>query len=213
MGNRNCHRTPREKLAIIEYAEKNGMEKACAKYDITERSIWRYKSLYDGTLQSLENKSSKPPTHPNQHTEEEINNIKEVLHKHPYISLEELYSILKEQYGYNRNKFGLYNFLRRNRMIPEPKQKKDYATIFDKRAVTRMNNKYAFNNRDKLPLYIIELNDYGIYLGTENNNNPCNLTVYYSTALKFDNIEDAETFMKTIKNSSQFKPSIKEIQV
>ena len=22
MGNRNCHRTPREKLAIIEYAEK-----------------------------------------------------------------------------------------------------------------------------------------------------------------------------------------------
>lgn len=212
MGNRNCHRTPEEKLAIIEYAEKNGMERACEKYQLTERSIWRYKSLYDGTLQSLKNKSSVPASHPNQHTEEEINNIKEVLQKYPYISHEELYKTLKEKYGYNRNKHGLNNYLKRHNMVPETKLKNDYSTIFDKDAVERINNKYAFANRTKLPLYIIELNNLGIYLGQENNNNPCNLTAYYSTALKFNSLEDAKSFTKTIKTKTLFKPNIKEIR-
>ena len=36
MGNRNCHRTPEEKLQIIEYAKLNGMERTCEKYKITE---------------------------------------------------------------------------------------------------------------------------------------------------------------------------------
>ena len=45
-----------------------------------------------------------------------------------------------------------------------------------------------------------------------NSNNPCNLTVYYSTALKFDSLEEAKKFLKTIKIKTQFKPNIKEIR-
>jgi len=213
MAKQNHHRTPEEKLQIIEYAKLNGMERACEKYQLTERSIWRYKSLYDGTLQSLENGSSVPASHPNQHTETEIKNIKEVLEKHPYISVEELYKILTKEYGYNRTKPGLLRYLRKRNLIPETKQKNDYVNIFDKTAIDMLNKQYAFTNRNKLPFYVIELNNYGIYIANINSNNPCNLTVYYSTALKFNSLEEAQTFLKPIKTKTQFKPNIKEIRV
>lgn len=213
MGNRNCHRTPREKLQIIKFAEMNGMQKTCEKYDLTERTIWRYKSQYDGTLKSLENKSSRPHTpHPQEHTEEEVDNIREVLSKNPYISHKELYEILKKEYGYNRHIGGLYNYLRRHRMIPEPKQKNEYATMFDEKAVRRLNNKFIYDNKDKLPLYVIELSDFDIYIASNASNYPCKLCVYYSVALTFNTFNEAEKFVKNIKNTSKFDLNIRELK-
>lgn len=213
MGNRNCHRTPREKLQIIEYADKNGMQKACEKYDLTERTIWRYKSQYDGTLKSLENKTSRVDMiHPSQHTEEEVNNIREVLSKYPYISHKELYEILVKEYGYNRHIGGLYNYLRRHNMRPEPKQKNEYATMFDERAVRILNNKFIFDNKDKLPLYVIELSDLGVYIASNSSNYPCKLCVYYSVALTFNELKEAEKFVKSIKNTSKFELNIRELK-
>ena len=44
MGNRNCHRTPREKLAIIEYAEKNTVtDVEC--HNITAAGMCQYDQL------------------------------------------------------------------------------------------------------------------------------------------------------------------------
>lgn len=213
MGNRNCHRTPKEKLQIIEYANKYGIQKACEKYDVVERTIWRYKKLYDGSLKSLENKSSRPHTpHPQEHTEEEINNIREVLSRNPYMPHKELYEILKNEYGYNRHIAGLYNYLRRHGMIPEPKQKNEYATMFDDRAVKRLNNKFLYDNKDRLPLYIIELSDLGIYIASNVTNYPCKLSVYYSIALTFNDLIEAEKFVKSIKNTSKFELNIKELK-
>lgn len=213
MGNRNCQRSAREKLKIIQYAEQYGMAKACEKFDITDRSIWRYKSQYDGTLESLENKTSRVDMiHPSQHTEEEINNIREVLSKYPYISHKELYEILKKEYGYNRHIGGLYNYLRRHNMRPEPKQKNEYATMFDERAVRILNNKFIFDNKDKLPLYVIELSDLGVYIASNASNYPCKLSVYYSVALTFNDRNEAEKFVKSIKNTSKFELNIRELK-
>jgi len=213
MGNRNCSRTPSEKLKIMQYAEKYGMAKACEKFDITERSIWRYKSIYDGTLESLVNKSSRAlMPHPAQHTEEEINNIREVLSKYPYISHKELYEKLKTEYGYTRHIGGLYNYLRRHNMRPEPKQKNEYATMFDEKAVKTINAKYIFDNRDKLPLYVIELSDLGIFISSNASNYPCKMSVYYSVALTFTNLDEAQKFVKSIKNTSKFKLNIRELK-
>lgn len=212
MGQKNYRRTAKEKLQILQYAEKHGMQKACEKFDITERSIWRYKSSYNGALESLENKSSRPNTpHPTEHTEEEVNSIREVLSKNPYISHKELYEILKSEYGYNRHIGGLYNYLRRHNMIPKPKQKNEYATMFDERAVKRLNNKFIYNNKDNLPLYVIELSQLGIYIASNTSNYPCKLSRYYSVALTFNDIKEAQKFVKSIKNTSKFELSIKEL--
>ena len=145
--------------------KKNGMQQAVDKYKITDRTIFRWKSKYDGTLKSLENLfSRKGMFHPNQHTEEEIENIKFLLNTYPYISYSELYEKLKTEYNYKRHPGSLYNFLRRNSVIPEPKLKNEYATMFDVEAVKRLNGKNLFANKDTLPLYVIELNNSNIFI-------------------------------------------------
>lgn len=169
-------------------------------------------NIYNGSLESLENKYCAPYTpHPNSHTEEEIRNINKVLAENPYISHKELYKKLNNEYGYNRNIGGLYNYLRRHNLLPEPKLKNDYSTMFDSEAVKRINYKFLFSNKEYLPYYVIEINNIGIYIAKEEANNPCDLTVYYSTALKFNNKSEAVNFIQSIQNTSNYKLSIKEI--
>ena len=73
--------------------EKIPIMKVCQKCKCTERSLWRWKARYDGSLKSLENRTSRIETiHPNQHTEMEIERIKKVLSK-PNMSYCEAYGI------------------------------------------------------------------------------------------------------------------------
>ena len=201
-----------QKLEILRYAERYGEKRASEKYNCTERSIFRWENIYDGSIESLENKYCAPYTpHPNSHTEEEIKNINKILAENPYISHKELYKKLNKECGYNRNIGGLYNYLRRHDLLPKPKLKNDYATMFDSEAVKRINCKFLFNNKVNLPCYIIEINNIGIYIAKESANNPCDLTVYYSTALRFNNKSEAISFIQSIQNTSNYKLSIKEI--
>ena len=202
-----------QKLEILKYAQKYGERCASEKYNCTERSIFRWKKIYNGSLKSLENKTSRIETiHPNSHTEEEIKNINKVLAENPYISHKELYKKLNTEYGYNRNIGGLYNYLRRHNLLPEPKLKNDYSTMFDSEAVKRINYTILFSNKERLPYYVIEINNIGIYIAKEQANYPCDLTVYYSTALKFNNKSEAISFIQSIQNTSNYKLSIKEIR-
>ena len=200
------------KLEVLKYAEKNGVENTLKLFNCTERTFYRWKKIYNGSIESLDNHYCAPYTpHPNAHTEEEIENIKEVMRQNPYITHKEVYEILKKDYGYTRHPGGLYNYLRRNRIVPEPKLKNDYATMFDSKAVKRLNGKYLFNNKNNLPQFLIELDNKGIYIARSENNNPCDLTVYYSTSLRFDTKQKAEDFLHSIKNTSNFELTIKEI--
>lgn len=205
--------TPEQRLEMIQYAKSHSVKEASIKFNCNDRTLYRWAKKYDGTLQSLQDKSSRPLNpHPSEHSEEEVNNIREILSKNPYISHKELYEILKNEYGYNRHIAGLYNYLRRHRMIPEPKQKNEYATMFDERAVRRLNNKFIYDNRDKLPLYVIELSDLGVYIASNVVNYPCKLCVYYSVALTFNDLKEADKFVKSIKNTSKFELNIRELK-
>ena len=62
----------RYRQAIIKYADKYGVTKAANRYDVTRQYIYRWKKRYDGSLQSLADKSHRPHYHPNQYTQEEI---------------------------------------------------------------------------------------------------------------------------------------------
>jgi len=205
--------TPEQRLEMLEFFKTHSMDETCEKYNCTQATVYRWRKKYDGTLESLADKSSRPKNpHPSEHTEEEINNIREILFKYPYISHKEMYEILKNEYGYTRHPGGLYNYLRRHRMIPEPKQKVEYATMFDEQAVKRFNKKFIYENKDRLPLYVIELSDLGIYLSTNVGNYPCKLSVYYSVALTFDNRKKAEEFVESIKNTSKFELKVRELK-
>ena len=47
------------------------------KFEESRRTIYRWRERYDGTLESLKDKSGRPHSHPNQHTEEEIKLIRD----------------------------------------------------------------------------------------------------------------------------------------
>ncbi len=50
---------------LIKYSIKYGVTKAAIKYDVTQQYIYFRKRQYDGTLQSLADRSHRPEHHPN----------------------------------------------------------------------------------------------------------------------------------------------------
>ena len=79
---------------------------------------------YDGTLQSLENRSHRPHSHPNQHRPDEIKLIDDMRRRNPNAGLVVFWVKLRQR-GYERSISGLYRFLqKRGQMavkLPNPK--------------------------------------------------------------------------------------------
>ena len=75
----------RYRLSLIRFAEKYGVSKAAIKYKTNRQYIYRWKRRYDGTIESLRDRSRRPHHHPNQHTPEEIKLIQDMRRRHPRI--------------------------------------------------------------------------------------------------------------------------------
>ena len=73
--------------SLIQFAEKKGVTKAAIKYNVSRQYIYRWKNRYDGTLQSLADKSHRPHSHPNQHNEDEIKLIRDMRRRNPHAGL------------------------------------------------------------------------------------------------------------------------------
>lgn len=56
---------------VIKYSEKYGVTAASNRFHRSRQAIYEWKAKYDGTWKSLRDKSHRPHSHPNQHTEEE----------------------------------------------------------------------------------------------------------------------------------------------
>lgn len=116
--------TMRLRQAVITYSEKYGVTKAAIRYRVNRQYIYRWKKRYDGSLQSLADRSHRPHSHPNQHTPEETNLILNMRRRNPHIGLVVFWVKLRMR-GYTRSVSGLYRFLRkRGQMavkLPNPK--------------------------------------------------------------------------------------------
>ena len=62
--------------AVVKYSVKNGKSKASRKYGVSLSSVKRWCKRYDGTWQSLVEKSHRPHSNPNRHTPKEERQIK-----------------------------------------------------------------------------------------------------------------------------------------
>lgn len=93
----------------------------CRLYHISKASLMRWMKRFDGTKESLINKSKRPLTpHPNSHKKDEIKNIFNLLKRNPGIGLSELYGKLKQKYSYTRHPASLFRFLRKNGVYVQP---------------------------------------------------------------------------------------------
>ena len=73
----------RFKQVVIEYSLKKGVTAAAIRYKTSRQNIYRWRKKYDGTLQSLADRSHRPHSHPNQHTDAEIKLIQDPLRGAP----------------------------------------------------------------------------------------------------------------------------------
>lgn len=127
--------TARYRQALLKYAEKYGVTKTAIRYHTNRQYIYRWKKRYDGTLQSLEDRSHRPHSHPRQHTESELKLIGDMRRRNPNAGLVVFWVKLRMR-GYTRSISGLYRVLRRQgemavklpnpKYIPKPYEQMEY---------------------------------------------------------------------------------------
>ena len=126
--------TARYRQSLIHYAQKNGVTAAAIRYRTNRQYIYRWMKRYDGTLQSLEDRSHRPHSHPRQHKPEEIKLIDDMRRRNPHAGLVVFWVKLRQR-GYSRSISGLYRFLRkRGQMAVKPPNPKYIPKPYEKMA-------------------------------------------------------------------------------
>lgn len=110
------------KQSLLQYAEKYGVSRASRKYNRARSTIYSWLSKYDGTIESLADRSKRPHSHPNQHTQAELKLIQDMRRRNPTMGLIDLWCRLRER-GYTRCPESLYRVLNRSGMLPAPTKK------------------------------------------------------------------------------------------
>lgn len=109
---------------MIEYSLKYGVTKAAVRYKTNRQYIYRWRKRYDGTAKSLQDRSHRPHSHPNQHTPDEIKLILNMRRRNPNTGLVVFWVKLRQR-GYQRSISGLYRFLKKRdamgTKLPNPK--------------------------------------------------------------------------------------------
>lgn len=102
------------KYAVEMYRNCGDINYVCRKYHISRISLWRWNKIYDGTKESITDKSHRPNSkHPKAHTNQEIRWIRNYVKRNPRITLNELWAKLKREKGYTRTIPALYRVMRR----------------------------------------------------------------------------------------------------
>lgn len=100
--------------AVKLYRTGVGVAFVCRRYKISKSSLLRWNKKFDGTKESLYDKSHRPHTpHPNAHTEQEIKWIRDYHRRNPHISVCELYGKLRTAKGYSRHPGSLYRIYKK----------------------------------------------------------------------------------------------------
>ena len=100
--------------AVLLYRNGNPISFVCRRYKCSKASLMRWNRKFDGTKESLIDKSHRPLTpHPNAHTEQELKWIKDYTKRNPHISLCELYGKLRCEKGYSRHACSLFRVVRK----------------------------------------------------------------------------------------------------
>jgi len=87
---------------MLAYFRKHGGTKTSIRYKISRKTIYKWAARYDGTIESLKDRSHRPRSHPRQHTEEEKALIRRYIKRNGRRDLLLTYQKLREK-GYTRH--------------------------------------------------------------------------------------------------------------
>ncbi len=96
---------------VIKYSMKKGVTAASRYFRVSRNAIYEWKRKYDGTWQSLKDKSHRPKSHPKQHTQEEHDLIMRYYHRNKDDKLVLWQKICEK--GYKRSYAVMCQYIRR----------------------------------------------------------------------------------------------------
>lgn len=102
----------RYRSSILKYAQDKGVTKASRKYNKARSYIYFWLKRYDGTLESLANRSRRPHNHPAQQQSAEIKLVTDMRRRNPRLGLMEFWFKLRER-GYQRHYVSLFRLMLR----------------------------------------------------------------------------------------------------
>ncbi len=112
---------------VTREIEKGGAVATTAiRYQICRTSIYRWLKRYDGTVESLYERSHRPKYHPNQHTAEELRLIRRVWSHNKELGLVCLHMVLVDKHGYARSVSSLNRMMRKLGIGRKKQRKKKY---------------------------------------------------------------------------------------
>lgn len=112
------------RLRVLKEARKSGNVSSAARlHRVSRQSVHRWMARYDGSLESLMDRSHRPRGHPTQHTCQEIALVLKVQRHNKRLGLVCLWVHLKMNHGYSRSLPALYRLLRREGILSGPRKR------------------------------------------------------------------------------------------
>lgn len=99
--------------SIVKFALKHNLTAAAVRFKKHKSYIHYWMKRYDGTVESLCKKSTRPHHHPNEHTTEELKWIDDYKRRMPDSSLVDVWVSITRNKGYQRTIPGLFRAMKR----------------------------------------------------------------------------------------------------
>lgn len=112
---------------IKEIAKGKTVTSVARLYRVSRTSIYRWQRRYDGTVESLYERSHRPHSHPNQHTREELQLIRRVWSHNKGLGLVCLHMVLETKHGYTRSLCSLNRVMKALGIGRRKQRKKRYV--------------------------------------------------------------------------------------
>jgi transposase len=111
------------RLRVVRHATTTGNLSSTARfYKVSRQSVHRWIGRFDGSLESLMDRSHRPRWHPTQQTIQEVDKVLRVQRHNKRFGLVCLWIHLKLNHGYTRSVSALYKLLRREGILASPKK-------------------------------------------------------------------------------------------
>lgn len=121
---------------MIKYLSNHTVTETAIRFKVSRKTVYKWKKRYDGTVDSLSDRSHRPHNIPKSHSEQELKLIKRLAKKHNWTDLILVYQELKERYNYNRSYGGLKRVIskikaqkakkKKTKRKPKPYKRADY---------------------------------------------------------------------------------------
>ena len=112
-----------QRQRMVKYAQKHSVTQTAIRYKVSRKTVYKWMKRYDGTIDSLLDRSHKPKTSPRAHTEQELKQIRRRLKKYKWSDLLLAYQELVERDGYTRS-YGGFKRIAAKMKAEKPTKKK-----------------------------------------------------------------------------------------